>query len=156
MQVRTNVSDSKINRIQVGDTCLVRVDTDPENPVNGIVRRMSSFPLPRRWYQAPIEYEVFVEIVQQSSLIRPGLRAKVEIFTERIDNVLQCPLSSVVRQDDDYYVFVMTASGIEARKVELGTNNEQFVIITAGLEAGQDVLVDGDGYKADYKFPAIP
>ncbi len=156
MQVRTNVSDSKINRIQVGDACQVRVDTDPENPVPGIVRRVSSFPLPRRWYQAPIEYEVFVEIVQQSPLIRPGLRAKVEIFTERIDDVLQSPLSSVVRQDEAYYVFVRTASGIEARKVELGTNNEKFVIITAGLEAGEDVLVDGDGYKTDYKFPAIP
>ena len=156
MQVRTKVNDSKINDVEVGDECLIRVDTDPERPVRGKVRKVSSFPLPRRWYQAPIEYEVFVDVVERSDLIRPGLRGKVEIFTARIENVVQSPLTSVINIDDEYYVYVKLADKIEQRKVEIGQNNDKFVVIKSGLSVGEDVIVDADGYKADITSSSTP
>lgn len=156
MQVRTKVNDSKINRVTVGNECLVRVDTDPEKPVTGEVKRIASFPLPRRWYQAPIEYEVFVEITQQSDLIRPGLRGKVEIFTERIEDVIQAPVSSVVRHEEDYFVFVKSADEVDARKVKIGINNDKFIVVDEGLQPGDQVLVDADGYRQDFPFASNP
>ena len=93
MQVNAKVNDSKINKVKVGQRVEVRVDTSPETPVAGVVRRVSSFPLPRRYYQAPIEYEVFVDITETSPLIRGGLRGKVEIFVERQENVVMAPAS---------------------------------------------------------------
>ena len=147
MQVRTKVNDSKINRIEVGDECLVRVDTDPENPVAGTVSKVSAFPMPRRWYQAPIEYEVFVELTEISELIRPGLRGKVEMFTDRIDDQVQAPLSSVIKLDEHHVVFVKNGDEIESRVVEIGINNDKFVIIETGLAAGDIVLVDADSYQ---------
>ncbi len=152
MQVRTKVNDSKINQVEVGDPCLVRVDTDPEKPVAAQVKRIASFPLPRRWYQAPIEYEVFVEITENSELIRPGLRGKVEIFTERMPDVVQAPISSIVRHQDDYFVFVRSIDRIDARKVEIGVNNDKFIEIKEGLNVGEEVLVDADNYRQDYQF----
>ena len=146
MQVRTKVNDSKINRVKVGDDCIVRVDTQPDTPIAGRVRKVSAFPLPRRWYQAPIEYEVFVDITQQSELIRPGLRGKVEIFTERMADKVQTPLSSLVRRGDDYFAFVREGDEIESRQVEIGVNNDQYVVVESGLSAGDQVLVDADGY----------
>lgn len=156
MQVRTKVNDSKINEIEVGDECLVRVDTDPEKPIRGKVRKVSSFPMPRRWYQAPIEYEVFVDIVESSPLIRPGLRGKVEIFTARINDVIQSPLTSVINIDDEYYVYVKLANKIERRKVDIGSNNDKFVVIKSGLSVGEEVIVDADGYKADVTSSSTP
>ena len=156
MQVRTKVNDSKINDIEVGDDCLIRVDTDPEKPVRGRVRKVSSFPLPRRWYQAPIEYEVFVDIVEQSPLVRPGLRGKVEIFTDRQSGVLQSPLSSVVKMGEAYYVFVKADDQIVQRKVEIGVNNDKFVIIQSGLSDGENVILDADSYKADLASSSTP
>ncbi len=147
MQVRTKVNDSKINRLESGDECQVRVDTDPESPVAGRVRRISSFPLPRRWYQAPIEYEVFVDITEPSELIRSGLRAKVEIFTERLADCLQAPLSSLIRHQDKYFVFVKGPRRVDPRKVAIGVNNDKFVVITEGLEAGEEILVDADHHR---------
>lgn len=154
MQVRTKVNDSKINRVEVGDECLVRVDTDPEKPVAGKVKRIGSFPLPRRWYQAPIEYEVFVEITEVSDLIRPGLRGKVEMFTERIDNCIQTPLSAIIRHKGEYFVFVKDEIGVDARKVEIGENNDKFIVINSGLKVGEEVLVDADNFGQDFQFPA--
>ena len=146
MQVRTKVNDSKINRVEVGDDCIVRVDTQPDQAIAGRVRKVSSFPLPRRWYQAPIEYEVFVDITEQSDLIRPGLRGKVEIFTERMSDKVQAPLSSLVRRGEDYFAFVRQGDEIESRQVQIGINNDQYVVVESGLSAGERVLVDADSY----------
>ncbi len=154
MQVNAKVNDSKINKVEVGQKVHVRVDTDPETPIEGVVRRVSSFPLPRRYYQAPIEYEVFIDIVEDSPLIRGGLRGKVEIFVERQANVVQVPVSSLVLQQDEYFVLVKTDTGVEPRRVEVGSNNERFVIIKSGIEPGVDVLVDADNFRDQFDFTA--
>ena len=49
MQVNAKVNDSKINKVKKGQRVEVRVDTSPETPIAGVVRRVSSFPLPRRY-----------------------------------------------------------------------------------------------------------
>lgn len=154
MQVNTKVNDSKINKVKAGQRVEVRVDTDPETPIAGVVRRVSPFPLPRRYYQAPIEYEVFVDITEKSRLVRGGLRAKVEIFVETKADVIQAPVSSLVLNGSDYFVLVKSQTGIEPRKVEVGSNNESFVIINNGVQAGENVLVDADNYRDQIEFPA--
>lgn len=150
MQVRTKVNDSKINQIEIGQDCLIRVDTDPENPITGKVYKVSSFPMPRRWYQAPIEYEVFVEVVEKNPLIRSGLRAKTEIFVERLQNVVQVPLSSLFKrqpQGEGYSVFVKHQNRVEIRTVQIGSNNDKFVVVNQGLAVGEQVLLDADSYN---------
>lgn len=154
MQVRATVSDSKINQVEKGQEVLVRVDTDPENPVAGKVRRVSAFPLPRRWYQAPIEYEVYVDIVELSDLIRPGLRGKVEILTEKIPDVIQTPVSSLLREDGRYFVLLKKGDELEVREVEIGSNNEKFAVINSGLDVGELVLIDPDPYRDLVEFPS--
>lgn len=155
MQVTTTVNDSKINRVETGQKAIIRVDTDPEQPIPGRVRKVSTFPQPRRWYQAPIEYEVFVDITEQSELIRSGLRGKVEIFVERIADVIQAPVSSLVRHEDSYFVLVKSDDQrIEPRAVEIGSNNDQFVIIEDGLNEDEQVLVDADNYVDEVEFPS--
>ena len=154
MQVRTTVSDSKINQVVEEQRALVRVDTDPEKPIAARVRRVGAFPLPRRWYQAPIEYEVFVDIVETSDLIRPGLRGKVEIITERIEDVIQTPVSALLRENDRYFVLVKKGDDLEVRAVEIGSNNEQFVVIKSGVDVGEEVLVDPDPFQDVVEFPS--
>jgi multidrug efflux pump subunit AcrA (membrane-fusion protein) len=155
MQVNAKVNDSKINKVEAGQLVDVRVDTAPETPIKGKVRRVSRFPLPRRYYQAPIEYEVFVDITEDSPLIRGGLRGKVEIFVEKLDNVIQCPVSSLVLRNDRHFVIVKNGPSIEARPVEIGSNNEKFVVVKNGLTPGDMVLVDGDNYRELVEFPDV-
>ena len=116
----------------------------------GRVQKVSSFPMPRRWYQAPIEYEVFVEVVEKNPLIRSGLRAKTEIFVERLPNELQIPLSSLFRdqqEEDGYCVFVKHSNRVEVRPVQIGSNNDKFVVVKQGLAVGEQVLLDADSYN---------
>ena len=147
MEVVTQVNDSKINRVNKGDLATIFLDSDPETPIPGRVREVSSFPLPRRWFQAPINYEVFVEITDVTENVRPGLRAKVKIVVDSIDDVLQIPSSAVIRDVEDYFVIVKRKTDWEVRKVEIGANNDKFVVVTKGLQEGEPVLISPEKYR---------
>ncbi|MEM7453993.1 MAG: hypothetical protein AAF456_06510 [Planctomycetota bacterium] len=155
MQVRTRVNGSKINSIGEGCRALIRVDTAPESPVAGVVRHVNKFSEPRRWYQAPIEYQVFVDVTEQSPLIRSGQRGKVEIIIEEIPNAVQVPLSSIVRANESYFVLTRNETDGELTPVpvEIGSNNDKFIVIEDGIEPGQDVVIDGDSFADDVRFP---
>ncbi len=133
MQVKAKVNDSKINKVKVDQRVEIRVDTAPDTVIAGRVKKVSSFPNPRRYYQAPIEYDVYVEITESSPLVRSGLRAKVEIFVEKIDAAIQAPLSSLLVDNGRHFVLVKSEQGISPRAVEIGSNNEKFVVIEQGL-----------------------
>lgn len=153
MQVVTHVNDSKINLVKPGDPVTLWLDTDPENPVRGEVARVAGFPLPRRWYQAPIEYEVFVKVLDRGPTIRPGLRAKCQIYVEKVSQVIQAPVSSLVRESDQYYVLVHDGEGLQPRAVEVGPNNDKFVVIEDGLAEGENVVIDAENFRYDVEFP---
>jgi multidrug efflux pump subunit AcrA (membrane-fusion protein) len=153
MQVRATVNDSKINRVNVGQKVLVRLDSDPEDAIDGEVRSVASYPLPRRWFQAPIEYEVIVKILNPSQSVRSGLRAKVEILTERIELARQAPISSIIPHENTRYVLVKGPSGVTAKTVKTGSNNDRFVIIEDGLDEGDEVLIDPESYRDSVEFP---
>ena len=147
MQVTAKVNDSKINSVRDGQPAIIRLDTAPEIPIKGRIRRVASFPDARRWSQAPIEYSVYVDIVEKNDLVRPGLRAKVEIFIESIPDVVQAPVSALIDQNDSFYVIVQHGSEVELRPVDIGPNNESLVVIKGGLEPREKVIVNPDGYR---------
>lgn len=156
MQVKANVSESKISLIQAGQSAIVRLDTDREIVVAGKVRQVATFPVPRRWFQAPVEYEVFVDITEANPAIRPGLRAKVEVVVERIDDAIQSPVSALVRDDDKFYVLVSKPNEIDVRRVEVGPANFRNIVITAGLQPGEKVILDPETYWPKVKSRVAP
>ena len=101
---------------------------------------------------------MFVDITESSPLIREGLRGKVEIFVEQLDDVVMAPVSSLVlKGQETYFVIVKTPAGkIEPRSVSIGSNNEKFAVITKGLSPGEEVLVDADTYRDSIEFPSTP
>ena len=121
--------------------------------IQGRVREVAAFPQPRRWYQAPIEYEVFVDITEQSELVKSGLRAKAKIVVDRQQNVLQIPASSIVRRQGAYYAIVVENNRYVARFVDVGANNDKFVIIKSGLTAGERVLINPEKQRDKVDYP---
>jgi HlyD family secretion protein len=155
MQVRTKVNDSKINLVKPGNPVEIRLDSAPDTPIRGQVREAAKFPLPQRWYQAPIEYEVFVDITEKSKLVKSGLRSKARIIVDRQPDVLQIPVSALVRKNEAYFAIIAENSHYVARKVEIGANNDKHVIILSGLTAGEKVLINPEKQKDKVEYPVL-
>jgi HlyD family secretion protein len=107
MEVRVDVNENDIIRINIGDTANIEVDsyTYMEKEFKGVVTAIANTANDKASQDAVTEFEVKVKILNSSysdlindegdSPFRPGMTASVEIMTETKENILTVPLSSV-------------------------------------------------------------
>ncbi len=106
---------------------------------------------------------VRLKFPNQSSVLRAGMSCTVRIRNEDTSKQLVVPMRSVVEQMGEYFVYIAKDSVIAAsnkgekqasaptgnvtiaaqKKVVLGQNINDRVIIKSGLEAGDRLIVDG-------------
>ncbi|WLI90718.1 efflux RND transporter periplasmic adaptor subunit [Massilia sp. R2A-15] len=88
MQVDTNVSESDIGRIAVGNAASFTVEAYPNRSFDGVVHQVRQAP---QTVQNVITYDVVVRVDNPARLLMPGMTASARIVTERRDNVLRVP-----------------------------------------------------------------
>jgi HlyD family secretion protein len=119
MEVRVNVNENDIVRVNVGDSVVIDVDAyaTSERKFKGIVYEVASSANGQTGSaavavstDAVTEFEVKIRVLRDSYKdllvknsktfpLRPGMTASVEIITDRKNNVLTVPLASVTTRD---------------------------------------------------------
>jgi len=87
-------------------------------------------------------FDVEVELLEvDTQRLREGFRATIEFPVETIKNVLAIPVNAVTMRDGATHVRVQDASGVENwRRVELGVQSLDRVVVTSGLVDGERVF----------------
>jgi len=88
MQVDTNVSESDIGGIRVGDKAQFRVEAYPDRLFKGVVTQLRQAP---QTVQNVVTYDVVVAVNNDQLLLKPGMTATVRIITAKRDAVLRVP-----------------------------------------------------------------
>lgn len=172
MQVVVDINENDIVHVKIGDSAHVEVDAFEGRKFKGKVTEIA--------YSASesalgatdqiTSFQVKVEIDPESYLhdatmmagiqpnqspFRPGMSARVEIFTEREDNVAAVPIQSVTirRIGDDEneppqeVVFVLDKSMKATQKlVKTGISDDTYIAIREGLQPGEEIITGP--YKA--------
>lgn len=146
LMIRTEIDETDIGKIQIGQRASIRCDAFRGQVFNGHVVRISGGLGPKKIQtDNPTEkidmdvLESFVE-VEPGSPLRVGLRVDVYIELARKDDVLMIPLRAVDYQAGTASVHVRTASGVQARKVQLGTEDGLNIEVADGLREGEEVV----------------
>jgi RND family efflux transporter MFP subunit len=88
--------------------------------------------------------KVTIEISSYPAGVRPGDFAEVRIVTDSHDQTLLVPRLAVISEKGEDVVYVAVAdSTAERRVVTLGFSDNDFAEITAGVQAGEPVVVKG-------------
>jgi HlyD family secretion protein len=159
MHVVAKVNESRIDRISVGQKAKIKLDAFARMTLAGEVSEISEYPLPSRHYlMAHIkEYATVVDILDPPEELRPGMTSEVTIVAEELKNVLQVPLQAILEKDKGFYCLVGdNMKNLEAKPVELGSANEQFVVIKRGLMAGLSVAMNPRQFEEEIQFPGYP
>ncbi|MFM9075574.1 MAG: efflux RND transporter periplasmic adaptor subunit, partial [Bacteroidota bacterium] len=113
MEVRVNVNENDIVRVHLNDTVIIEVDSyaSQGKQFKGIVTNIANTAKDKLSADAITEFEVRILILPTSYAdlvkkgirypFRPGMTASVEIMTNRKDNVLMVPLSTVTTRNPD-------------------------------------------------------
>jgi cobalt-zinc-cadmium efflux system membrane fusion protein len=85
-------------------------------------------------------------ISNADGLLRPGMFVRVAIPVGESDNVVAVPSAAVMQHENEQFVFVSVNEDTFRRvDVQTGVSNEQWVEISDGLKAG-DQVVDGQAF----------
>ncbi|MDJ1485459.1 efflux RND transporter periplasmic adaptor subunit [Cytophagaceae bacterium YF14B1] len=76
-------------------------------------------------------------------LLRTGMSSTVQVLNKSGKRQLLVPSKSVIEQMGEYFVYVIKDNKAEQRKVSLGAVLQDQTIITTGLNAGEQIAVEG-------------
>jgi HlyD family secretion protein len=92
MQVDSNVSESDIGNVQLGQNATFKVDAFPEREFEGAVIQVRQAPIT---VQNVVTYDVVVGVANPEQLLKPGMTANLTIVTARRDDVLRVPVQAL-------------------------------------------------------------
>ncbi|MBI3872475.1 MAG: efflux RND transporter periplasmic adaptor subunit [candidate division Zixibacteria bacterium] len=142
LEVEADVSESNIQRIAVGQPCLITLDAFPAEPYRGTVKKI--VPTADR---AKATVLTKVGFDRLDGRVLPEMSAKVNFLPAQSDlqavntaTVLSVPQSALVHRDGHDVVFVVRQGRAYATQVEVGQTYGSALEIKSGVQMG-DVVV---------------
>ena len=172
MEVEVDVNETDIVKVNVGDSTIVEVDAYLKREFKGIVTEIANTAENTLSVDQVTNFKVKVRILpesykdlsadkpENSSPFRPGMTATVDIITNKKENIIGIPISSIVIKTDTSSakskkiiketissktekfecVFVKIGDIAKLRVITTGIQDDSNIEITSGLNEGDDVI----------------
>ncbi|QDV08345.1 macrolide transporter subunit MacA [Planctomycetes bacterium Poly30] len=143
MTVKASIHETKLKKIQTGQTCIVTVDAFPGRSFEGRVEFVAVMADSGSWRSNPNQrlYKADISLVEPTKDMRPGMSCSVEILVEDLKDVCYVPRQCVLLDGGDTIVFVVDGGTLERRSVKVGLDNSKWVSIEEGLKEGEVVAL---------------
>jgi len=140
------IKEKDINSIHETDEVEIEAAGIPGLLIRGVVYHISDM-----LDETTRSVEVFIECANSGRNLKPGMYATV-MFTEKADNSILIPASSVLQMEESSFVFIKTkGKGYLRRMIQtLGTDNDR-IILKSGLKPGEEIVTEGAFYLLEAK-----
>ena len=143
LEVEVDVNESYINRVQPGQPAITNLNAYPNWDISSEV--IAIIPTADR-NKATVK--VRIGLLEKDARVLPDMGAKVSFLKdqvietpEKLEGVM-IPSSSLVKEGNLSYVFVIQNGLIRKTKVTVGSLSSNFSRITNGIEVGDNVVTD--------------
>ena len=139
MQVKLGIREKYIERMSTGLKARIAL---PKRRLEGEVDSVASVAKPAAWWNGnTVRYDTVVKLPSVPGLM-PGMSAEVEVIIAEHRDVLTVPVAALVEVAQGAFCWVKTAQGAEKRSLQLGDSNERFTVVEAGLQEGDEVVLN--------------
>ena len=148
LKMEMNVSELDIGKVEVGQTVEITCSAVPGETFTGVVDRVS---INGTTTDGFTNYPVTI-VLQDYGDLKPGMNVSASIIGETVKDAVSVPVAAVSRGNTvqvalpgalaEDGVTIADPSKVEERTVTLGINDENYIEITSGLEAGETVLME--------------
>lgn len=138
---KTYVNEVDIRKIDKSQQVDISLDAFPDKNLTGTVIAVANVGEQLKGTDAKV-FEVTIQINESDTTLRPSMTTGNNIITSQLDDVLFVPLEAINGQGDSLiYVYHRTGFALVKQEVRIGIANENFAVIQAGLEEGDEVLL---------------
>jgi HlyD family secretion protein len=141
LTVETQVRETDIYKVEKDQQVLISVDAYPALELKGRVSFIGTLAQEASGRRGGKYFSVTILVDEVDPRLRPGMSARVALLVERLERASFVPLEAVFERGGKHYAYVVGRGAPDAREVLLGPSNENHVVIEAGLEPGERVLL---------------
>ncbi|MPM90991.1 Macrolide export protein MacA [bioreactor metagenome] len=139
MQIETQVDESDIGRVAVGQQATFTVDAYPEKTFSGTVSNVSQR---ANIQQNVVYYTVTIDVHKPENLLKPTMTARVTIHVGEAQNVLTVPVNAIKQNKGQSYVQVKRNGEVQNIVVTTGLANDEKIEILTGLAEGDQIVLN--------------
>jgi RND family efflux transporter MFP subunit len=144
LRVFVSINEREAPRVQLGQLAHVELDAYPGRTFEGKVMRLSpAFDTATRTLDAE------VQLANPRGELRIGMYGRASIVLEVHPGSIVAPATAVVINSLGRYGFVLEGDKVHRRTFETGVDGGNWLEVTSGLKAGEEVVVAGADGLAD-------
>jgi len=145
LEIRLNIAERFISKMAMNLPCEITLDAWPGEIFHGSVSEISPTvdPVSRTM-------EIRVTVTNTGSRLKQGMFAKVKIITERKNNIVKIPASSVIRRFGEEYVYVVEKDSsdpnfniVKKRNIVPGILIDGVLEVQNGLAPDEEIVIRG-------------
>lgn len=144
--VSAPIDEVDAERVKLGQAVRMTVDSRPDVPFFGRVKRVAPYVLDMLEQNRTVEIEVSFDEQVTVVGVLPGTSADVEVILDQRNDVLRVPSSAVA---EDGEVLVLVDGVLETARIEAGLNNWQFTEVLSGLAEGDAIVAARDSSEIE-------
>jgi HlyD family secretion protein len=158
MMAEIAVHESSVDKVKPDQKATIVMDAFPDQVLHGGVIKIAPLPDQQRgWLSPDIKvYTTQVSIEGSHDFLKPGMSARVEILVDQLPDVLIVPVQVIANRGGKKICFVANGGRTEERDVTTGQFNDTYVQIIAGLQPGEDVLLNPPRITETKQEPTKP
>ena len=143
LRISTRVDETERGRLATGLPVTVQLNAIPDRQFTGHIERISeiaSLDFSGGW---PItrNFTLEVRLDQTDSRFKPGISGDVTVVVDHIANAISIPAQALFLKSGQNTVYVWARSQFDERQIEVGRRSGDKVLITKGLDAGDQVAL---------------
>lgn len=146
MYVEVGIAEKDMPFIKNGQECMAKVDVF-SNIFNGEITNIGPEP-----NNDTNTYPVKILIDNPGGKLKSGMFATVDIILDNHKNTLAVPKKAVLKEKDQYFVFIEVDKMAVKKEVRLGFSSDEHYEIIEGIHEGDQVIVVGNDDLEDGKL----
>lgn len=157
MEVRADVNENDIVRVELGDTALIEVDAYLGKKFKGVVSRIANSSATTTSADQVTNFEVRIYITPESyreiidpnkpSPFRPGMSASVDIQTNT-KTALSIPIQAVTMKLDEngvkqeiVWIYQADSSIVKQKTIKSGIQDKKYIEVKEGIDSAIQVVI---------------
>ena len=141
LEISTGINEQNVSKIKIGQEVLLKIHSVSDKWMSGTITEISKV-----MNAQTKNYPVTIALANKDADLVAGMYAEVQVAVEHAEDVLVIPVDAIVYKEAKPVAFIAQADGtVKEKALTLGINDGDNYVVTKGLQAGDQIVVKGNG-----------
>ena len=141
LEISTGINEQNVSKIKIGQEVLLKIHSVSDKWMSGTITEISKV-----MNAQTKNYPGTIALANKDDDLVAGMYAEVQVAVEHAEDVLVIPVDAIVYKEAKPVAFIAQADGtVKEKALTLGINDGDNYVVTKGLQAGDQIVVKGNG-----------